>query len=194
MKAISLAFFLAAFSAGAAITKDPGPIPELRPIRDALPPLAEEKKRDLLPWFIGAGIFAILAAMVASRPKKQGPPPPPAYVTARKELEGMSAATATPLAVSTVLRNYMLAAFHIPARGATTAELLQWVSAHPSWDTQLGTETAALLDACDEAKFAPNPAPQDAASTERVLALIARIEGRRTSPGSSPVLTTSATP
>ncbi len=194
MKAIALALFVAAFSAGAAITKDPGPIPELRPMRDALPPLAEEKKRDLLPWFIGAGIFAILAAMVASRPKKQGPPPPPAYVTARKELEAMSAATATQFAISTVLRNYLLAAFHIPARGATTAELLQWLSAHPSWDTQLGNETAALLDACDEAKFSPVPSTKDATSSERVLALIARIEGRRTSPSSAPVLTTSATP
>ena len=194
MKAISLAFFLAVFSAGAAITKDPGPIPELRPIRDALPPLAEEKKRDLLPWFIGAGIFAILAAMVASRPKKSGPPPPPAYVTARKELESMSGAAITPLVVSTVLRNYLLSAFHIPARGATTAELLQWLSAHPSWDTQLGNETAALLDACDEAKFAPNPVSQVSTSTERVLALIARIEGRRASPGSAPGLTTSAIP
>lgn len=178
MKGAVFAFLLLCLSASAAIKRDPGPIPELRPPRGEVS-ASVEKKEDLRPWFIGVGILAVLAAIVASRPKKLPPAPLPPYVQARKQLETLDAATATPLAISQVLRSYLLDAFHIPARGATSAELLQWLSAHPRWDTQLAAETEAFLDSCDEAKFAPAPPAEHPATTEKALALIARVEGRR---------------
>lgn len=165
----------------AAITKDPGPIPELRPPRTELPP-SVETKRDLRPWFIGTGIIAVLAAVLASIPRKQSPPPPPPYVIARRKLDAMSASTAQPDELVRILREYLLDAFNIPARGATTAELIHWLSAHPRWDTQLEAETTGLLDSCEEAKFSPAPPPQPPISTGGVLALISRIEGRRAVP------------
>ena len=178
MKAAMFAFVLLCLSASAAIKRDPGPIPELRPPRGEVS-ASVEKKEDLRPWFIGAGVLAVLAAIFATLPKKVPPPPVPPYVNARKQLETLDAATATPLAISKVVRNYLLDAFQIPARGATSAELLQWLSAHPKWDTQLASDTGAFLDSCDEAKFAPAPPPGHPATIEKALALIARIEGRR---------------
>ena len=178
MKVGMFAFLLLCLSASAAIKRDPGPIPELRPPRGEVP-ASVEKKEDLRPWFIGAGILAVLAAILASRPKKLPPAPLPPYVNARKQLETLDSSTATPLAISKVVRIYLLDAFQIPARGATSAELLQWLSAHPKWDTQLASDTDAFLDSCDEAKFAPAPPPGHPATIEKALALIARIEGRR---------------
>ena len=178
MKGALIALLLTCISAVAAIKRDPGPIPELRPPRGEVS-ASVEKKDDFRPWFIGAGILAVLAAFLASRPKKLPPPPLPPYVNARKQLESLEAATATPLAISKVLRTYLLDAFQIPARGATSAELLQWLSAHPNWDTQLAADTGAFLDSCDEAKFAPAPPAEHPATIDKALALIARIEGRR---------------
>lgn len=162
----------------AAITKDPGPIPELRPPRTELPP-SVEKKRDLRPWFIGTGIVAVLAAVLASIPRRQSPPPPPAYVVARRKLDALGTSGVKPDESVRIFRNYLLEAFNIPARGATNDELLHWLSAHPRWDTQLAAETSALLDSCEEAKFSPAPPPEPPTSAEGVLSLISRIEGRR---------------
>lgn len=175
------AIALLTVEASAAITKDPGPIPELRPPRAELPP-SVETKRDLRPWFIGTGIIAVLAAVFASIPRKQSPPPPPAYVIARRKLDPLSASAPQPDELVRVLREYLLEAFNIPARGATTAELIHWLSAHPRWDTHLEVETTGLLNSCDEAKFSPAPQPPPQLSTEIVLSLISRIEGRRAVP------------
>jgi hypothetical protein len=181
-KCILIALALLTDCGTAAITKDPGPIPELRPPRSELAPNVETKP-DLRPWFIGTGIIAVLAAVLASIPRRQTPPPPPPYVVARKKLDTLGGTGANADELIRVFRDYLLDAFNIPARGATTAELLHWLSAHPRWDTQLEPETTALLDSCDEAKFSPVPPPQSPISTEGVLALISRIEGRRTLAG-----------
>ena len=172
---------LLTLSAHAAIKLDPGPIPELRPMRETLPPAAEQKQRDLLPWFIGTGIIAVLAAMIASRPPKLTPPPTPPYTIARRRLEALNGTSATPVAISAIFREYLLDAFHIPARGATAAELIGWLSAHPRWDTKLVCETATLLEACEVAKFSPTPPEDHPSVIEEVRGLLARIEGKRTS-------------
>ncbi len=164
-----------------AITKDPGPIPDLRPPRTELPSSVEEK-RDLRPWFIGTGIIAVLAAFIASIPRKQQSPAPSAFVVARRKLDAIGQSGATPENLMRIFREYLLNAFHIPARGATTAELVHWLSANPRWDTQFEAETAELLDSCDEAKFSPIPPLQAPASAERVLSLISHIEKRRAVP------------
>lgn len=175
------AIVLLTVEASAAITKDPGPIPDLRPPRAELPP-SVETKRDLRPWFIGTGIIAVLAAVLASIPRKQPAAPTPPYVIARRKLDAMGASTPQPDELVRVLREYLLEAFSIPARGATTAELIHWLSAHPRWDTQLEAETTGILTSCDEAKFSPAPQPPPQLSAEIVLSLISRIEGRRAVP------------
>ena len=168
-------------SASAAIKLDPGPIPELRPPREELPPAAERKQRDLLPWFIGTGIIAVIAAALAARPRKLPPLPTPPYTIARRRLEELTGITATPVAISAILRDYLLDAFRIPARGATPGELIGWLSAHPRWDTQMSSEASALLEACDVAKFSPTPPENHPVEVEQTRTLIARIEGKRTS-------------
>jgi hypothetical protein len=165
-------------TAAGAITKDPGPIPELRPPRTELTETAENK-RDLLPWFIATGIIAVVAAILASIPRKQTAPPTPPYVTAQRKLSLLKPADATPENLMLIFREYLLNAFNIPACGATTAELIHWLSAHPRWDAKFEAETSELLDSCDEAKFSPIPPLQPPVSNERILLLISRIEERR---------------
>lgn len=177
----SSAFLLLTLSASAAIKLDPGPIPELRPPREELPPAVERKHPDLLPWFIATGIIAVVAAALAARPRKLPPPPTPPYTIARRRLEELNGVTATPVAISAIFREYLLDAFHIPARGATPDELLGWLSAHPRWDTQMSSEASALLEACDLAKFSPTPPETHPVAIEQTRNLIARIEGKRTS-------------
>lgn len=177
----SLAIGLVALPMFAAIKLDPGPIPELRPPREELPPAAERKQRDLLPWFIGTGIIAVVAAVLAARPRKLPPLPTPPYTIARRRLEELTGTTATPVAISAIFREYLLDAFRIPARGATPGELIEWLSAYPRWDTQMTSEASALLEACDVAKFSPRPPEEHPAIIEQTRNLIARIEGKRTS-------------
>ena len=174
-------FAFAALPAMCAITRDPGPIPDLRPLREELS-ASVEKQRDLLPWFVGTAIIAVVVGVAAVWPKKQPPQPLAPYAFARKELEGLNGTVVTPLVLSTVVRGYLLDAFRIPARGATSEELLHWLAAHPQWDTLLSGETTDFLRECDEAKFSPTQPEQHPEWIERALALIARIERRRLTP------------
>lgn len=174
-------FVLAALPAWSAIKLDPGPIPELRPPREELPPQMENKGNDLLPWFIAVGIAAVVAAVLASRPKKQALPPTPPYTIARQQLQQLNGRSATMVAVSAILRAYLLDAFQIPARGATSSELIGWLTDHPCWDTQLSPEIEAIFDTADVMKFATIPAEEHPAIIEQASALISKIEGRRNS-------------
>ena len=159
MKAKALCILFAALltiTSSAAITKAPEPIPDLKPPREApLPPAAEQKKTDILPWFLGAGAVAILAAIVASWPRKLPPLPPPPYTIARKELEMLNANAVSPATVASIVRTYLLDAFRIPARGATADELVEWLAAHPRWDMNFAGEVTEFFATCDAAKFSP---------------------------------------
>ena len=166
--------------ASAAIKLAPGPIPELRPLRETLPPAAESKPIDMLPWFIAAGIVAVVAAVFASHPRKLPPPPTPPYAIVRRRLQGLCGTSATPAALSAIFRDYLLDTFHIPARGATPRELIDWLSAHPRWDSQFSEEAAALLEAYEAAKFSPIPPDDHPEAIEHMRAFLARIERRRT--------------
>ena len=174
-------FVLAALPAWSAIKLDPGPIPELRPPREALSAQVENHTNDLLPWFITVGIAAVIAAVVASLPKKQPLPPTPPYTIARQQLQQLNGRSATMVAVAAILRTYLLDVFQVPTRGATSGELISWLSSHPCWDTHLSPEVEAILDTADVTKFATIPAEEHPAIIEQASALISKIEGRRNS-------------
>lgn len=172
--------FLFTLPAPAAIKLAPAPIPELRPLRETLPPAAESKPIDMLPWFIAAGIVAVVAAILTSLPRKLPPPPTPPYAIVRRRLQGLCGTSATPAALSAIFRDYLLDAYHVPARGSTPGELIDWLSAHPRWDNQLSEEATVLLEAYEVAKFSPIPPTDHPEAIEQMRSLLSRIERRRT--------------
>jgi hypothetical protein len=173
---------LLSVAASAAITIDPGPIPELKPPRESpIPPAAEQQKTDVLPWFLGAGAIAIISAVVASWPKKLPPAPPPPYTIARRELDLLNPNAVSPATVASIVRSYLLNAFHIPARGATPEEIVELLASHSRWDVSVADEVSAFFATHDTVKFSPSPPLGQPTAVEAAKSLIARIEGRRAS-------------
>ncbi len=164
-------------------------IPELRPPREELPPSAES--RDLLPWFVGAGVAAILAAIVAwPKPPKKVVEETPAAI-AKRQLRVQS----DPLEVAQILRRYVIAAFPVPGEGVSTEEISDTLFAFIPSDPTLAHQVTEFLLACDAAKFAPIKDPGTIAraatgaadlppggAAEVATSLIDKIEKRRHRP------------
>jgi hypothetical protein len=150
-------------------------IPPLKPPHEALP--ASVDREDPLPWFIGAGVVAVLAAIVAwPRAPKQKIVETPAAI-ANRELRTMDASD--PMVVAQVLRRYLIATFPLPGPGATTEEITGILTASTEGDTVLAHEISDFLAACDTAKFAPDLISTPASNAANALTWIEKIEMRR---------------
>src|SRR5205823_4098223 len=90
------------------------PIPELRPPRPELPEAVQQK--STLPWIVGGVCIAGIAVALAWSRRRTAPPPVPPYTIAQRELEALRAgiSRATPAAVSSVVRRYMVAVSALP--------------------------------------------------------------------------------
>lgn len=163
------------------------PIPELRPPRPELPPAAEEKSP--LPWVLGGvGVAAIAVAIAWPRRKSASPPVPP-YIIALRELKALHAenSRATPVAVSSVVRRYVVAAFSLPGSGVTSEEVSAGLAAHPRCPAELMDAVDRFLGECDVAKFAPGATPEAVAELiPRAEKLLADLEACRAVPAHVP--------
>lgn len=171
MITLVVGIFLAA-GADAAIKQE---IPSLKPPAPTLPASADEK--DPLPWFIGAGVLAVLAAIVAwPRAPKQKIIETPAGI-AHRELRTLDASD--PMVVAQILRRYLIATFPLPGPGATTEEITVTLAESTHGDTVLAHEITDFLAACDTAKFAPDLISTPASNAANALTWIEKIESRR---------------
>jgi zona occludens toxin (predicted ATPase) len=125
----------------------------------------------------------VTAAVAASLwPGKKPKPVVPAIARAKEDLAALSVDDETIPAISRIVKQYLITAFRIPAPGATSPELMHWLTLYPGWDAQLRGDTAAFLDGCDVEVFSPVPPAANHAKIEEALALISRIEERRLNP------------
>ncbi len=139
--------FLALVAAASAAIKQE--IPDLKPPREEVSP--EYEASTALPWMIVGGMAAALVVFFAwPRQPKRVVVESPAEI-ARRELRGVTA----PLAVSRVLRRYLLAAFPLPGEGASTEEISECLFTHIPSDPTLAHQVTEFLLACDTEKFAP---------------------------------------
>jgi hypothetical protein len=163
------------------------PIPELRPPRPELPPAAATESP--LPWALGGVGVAAVAIAIAWPRRKPVPPPVPPFIVAQRELHAlrMENLPATPVAVSSVVCRYVVAAFGLPASGVTSAEVIAGLASHGQCGVELTDVLGRFLGECDVAKFAPGAAPQGPAElVSRAERLLADLEGCRAVPASTP--------
>jgi hypothetical protein len=165
----------------AAIKKDEGPIPDLRPPKKTIPFDLPEGA-----IFLGTLAFAF-GALVLGRVFRRNvlppplPPEPPA-VWSRRALGqvNLDAPAADALAeISQIVRRYVRSAFHLGPDAATTAEICANFAAHPQADNESGVALREFLAASDVAQFAPaHAAPTAKETAEKALSLIEQLDAR----------------
>lgn len=162
----------------AAIKKDEGPIPDLRPPKGRI-------AFDLPETAIlnGAVLFAFAVLIIGRiiHARKPVPPKPvePPLVLARRAL----AAAGGPTIIADceqVVRRYVFNAFGVGWEGATSSELCAAFAAHPLADAESLAALDGYLSDSDLARFASHEAEQLAATcVSRALALVEQLEARR---------------
>jgi hypothetical protein len=177
--------------ADAAIKKDEGPIPDLRPPRSSI--RFEMPEKAILQ---GAVALAFLT-LIAGRLLHRRPPPPPLVLapidTALTELDALppDAGPAAIEQLSGIIRRYVREAFLTEPEGATTAELCEAYAAHPQADAESSNALEAFLCACDLERFAPGPhhEPHDLVAEARPLLALLENRRRHVNPPPLPVIT-----
>ncbi|MEO6785814.1 MAG: hypothetical protein ABI318_06740 [Chthoniobacteraceae bacterium] len=138
------------------------PSPDLRPPRPELPPPLIARSHSA--WVLGGlGVAMILVALCWPRRKPPLPPPDPLAV-AQEKLAALraDAASATPVAVSAIVRRYAADAFGLAGSALTTEEAVSGLVARRSCPVELTNSVWRFLSDCDLAKFSPRAEPPDA--------------------------------
>ena len=163
-----------AFGALASAAIKPEPIPDLKPPRPALPPVAEKSH---WPWYAGAAalIAAIAAALLLAR--KKPTPPVSHYRIAADALRALSPADAN--AVTAIFRRYTCDALPVPGPGQTPDELCAFLAQHPRWTPGHTARFQRMFDPVELAKFAPVPPPPGDPLVAEALSLLGHIENLR---------------
>lgn len=164
------------FTLLAALTAAPEKIPDLKPIRGAIPPSFWEAYGWLVLLLLGVACLAI--ALLMNRLRRPKPVIiPSAADLARRELERVRASsdeTALPAAVARVLRHFLVKRFRLAGPGMTAHE----IAAHLPIEPALVAELQLFLDHCDLASFAPAAARSLPAATigeaERLIGAVER--------------------
>lgn len=153
----------------------------LRPPHGELPPTFWEQ----YGWVVAIATLAALAVLIVlflaiRRPKTVVVIPPD--VLAKRMLEALRGQPENDtllVKVSAILRRYVVFACGLPAMELTTAEVSRVVATNPTCAGPIADAVTALLQRCDERKFAPAPPPANLGAADTALALVEKIETRR---------------
>ena len=155
-------------------------LPNLLPPHGELPPTFWEQNGWSVA-IIGLATLAILALLVALmlllRPSRVAVTSP--EVIARRALEALRGRPedgAWLVAVSAVLRRYVVLACGLPAHELTTGELCRELASRPRFPGELVSAIAGFLRQCDERKFAPAPPAAQTSAVDAALELVERVE------------------
>jgi len=163
------------------------PIPDLRPPRPELPEAA--RPTSPVPWILGGLSIAGIAIAFAWPRRRSAPPPMPPYTIAQRELESLRAdnSRATPAAVSSVVRRYVVAVSGLPGLGVTSEEVASALAIQAFCTVELKDAASRILRECDVAAFAPDaPAGGSPALVSRAEKLLADLETCRAAPALPP--------
>lgn len=163
----------------AAIKKDEGPIPDLRPPKGRI--AFDTPETAILN---GAVLFAFVVLVIGRiiHARKPVPPKPvePPIVLARRALEAANGPTII-ADCEQIVRRYVFNAFGAGWEGATSNELCANFASDPRVDGDTHAAFAAFLGECDLARFAAHETERIAATcVSRALALVEQLEARRT--------------
>ncbi len=137
-----------------------------------------------LPWLLGALVVALLAWILwrrRRRPAEQAAwpaPPPPAWMPAACALAALDQGQGRDRRfldrLAGVVRQYVEGRYGLPATGMSAADLAA-TARHAIWPAGPLAEFAALLAACDQARYAPQDVGADPCrdAMQRVVRLIA---------------------
>jgi hypothetical protein len=177
---VFVALLLLLSPAPAALQKDPGPIPPLKPAKGKI--ALDIPENTILRSALGLAVLLLVAGrIVQMRRPKIVPPALPAIVQARLALE--AAATDDLEASSHVVRRYLLDTFPIGDEGSTAEELSERLAQQPLGSVHAAQDVREFLVGAEHARFAPGFAQEfSAGCTSRARALIEEIEAARTPP------------
>ena len=138
---------------------------DARPVTgvEELPPAAVSPDGWPVAWAVTAGVMLAVAVglfAVVRRRKRVAESSPVAEAVAALDAPGMP-----PDRVAEVIRRFIRRRFGWPTETATTVELLEIAGKNADCPRDWGEELAAILAACDRAKFAAGP-PDEGAATE----------------------------
>jgi Domain of unknown function (DUF4381) len=168
-----------AFAPSIALAADD--LPPLQPPHGELPPTFwEQHGWAVIIAAIAALVLLVLLIIWLRRPKPVIVIPPD--VLARRALEalrGQEENGVLLMKVSGILRRYVIFACGLPPGELTTTELCQAVAARPEFSPDLAAAIAGFFRQCDERKFAPAPPASSLGAVNGALALLEKIELRR---------------
>jgi hypothetical protein len=177
---VSAAGLLLLTPADAAIKKDEGPIPDLRPPRGSIP--FQVPERTILQSVVVLAFLALAAGRLLHR--RHAAPPPlviPPIELALRDLDAIppDAGECNIQQISEIVRRYIREVFLPGTDGATTSEICEAYAAHPQADAESSAALHGFLSGCDLHRFAPrlSAGPDDAAAEARQI--LALLEDRR---------------
>jgi hypothetical protein len=175
--AMAAVLLLLAAPATAALQKDPGPIPPLRPPKGRI--ALDIPERTILRGSLGFALLVLVAGRVMyMRRPKIVPPELPAIVRARLALEAAPAGDIA--AASHGVRQYLIATFPLGDEGATADELSERFAQQPPASLQSAQAVREFLVGAEHARFAPVFAQEFAEGcVERARELVEEIEAAR---------------
>jgi hypothetical protein len=180
MKAVFPGVFALLVTAGAAtaaLQKDPGPIPPLRPPKGRI--ALDIPERTILRGSLGFALLVLVTGRVFQlRRPKVIPPALPAIVQARLALEAAPAGDIA--SASHAVRRYLIETFPVGDDGATADELAERYARQPLACLKSAQAVREFLVGAEHARFAPVFAQEFAEGcTERARALVEEIEAAR---------------
>ncbi len=155
-------------------------LPALKPPRGPLPLSVYERHKPL--FWAGAGCLVLASGGLFFYLRRALPEPVIApALQARRDLENAAREIDPGLLlsdVSRVVRLYIVQTFNLPGGELNTAEFLSAAYASNDVGPRLADSLAVFLKACDDGKFAPEPAGLPGDPTAEALKLIAQGEQR----------------
>jgi hypothetical protein len=162
----------------AAIKKDPGPIPDLKPPQGAIP--FELPEHLVFGSLLAVAVLSlVIGRLVQLRRPRVEPPPEPAIARARRELTAVT--EDAPLAACTgIVRRYVLAAFDLGPDGLTGEEVCAAYAGHPAANEDSLGALRDFLVGSDLARFAPDVGGASAKDCVcRAFVVLELLEARR---------------
>jgi len=168
----------------AAIKKDPGPIPELKPPSGEI--AFDLPEKAILGGVIFLGFAVLLLGRLLRRPRVIQPLPPEHPASAARRMLAQIATDAPPAIAAAeaahAIRSYLRAAFGLGEEELTTAEISARFTTHQLADPNAASVVHEFLRDCDAAQFSPENVETLAGLPARAFKLIDDLEGRRTPP------------
>jgi hypothetical protein len=172
----------------AAIKKDPGPIPDLKPPRD--PIAVDVPEKVILAGMILLGFGVLILGRLFHRPRVIAPLPPehPAAAARRvlAQIQPDSPLSFAAAEAARAVRGYLRAAFSLGEEELTTKEISDRFEAHHLANPSVAAEVHEFLRECDAAQFGPGSNTTAEAVSARAFALIVELERQRSAPALMP--------